>query len=41
MSLVALRAIRHYPWSARFNRGFSAGVGLLGIVWLGQRLLAV
>lgn len=41
IALVALRAIRHYPWSARFNRGFSAGVGLLGIVWLGQRLLAV
>jgi hydrogenase/urease accessory protein HupE len=39
---VALAAFRHakrYPWSATFNRGFSMCVGLLGVIWLGQRVL--
>jgi hydrogenase/urease accessory protein HupE len=40
IALLVLRYTRRYSWSTRFNRGFSAGVGLLGIIWLGQRLLA-
>lgn len=40
IAVVALRYARRYSWSAIFNRGFSAGVGLLGFVWLGQRILA-
>ncbi len=40
MAVLALRYIRHYPWFTAFNRSFSACVGLLGFVWLGQRLLA-
>jgi len=40
IALAGLRLIRRYSWSSRFNRGFSAGVGLLGIIWLGERLLA-
>jgi hydrogenase/urease accessory protein HupE len=40
VAVVALRYARRYAWSAFFNRGFSAGVGLLGCVWLGQRLMA-
>lgn len=39
-AVVALRYAKRYPWHARFNRGFSVGVGLMGFVWLGQRLLA-
>ena len=40
IAVLALRYIRRYPWFTAFNRSFSAGVGLLGFVWLGQRLLA-
>jgi len=40
IAVLALRQVRRYPWFAAFNRSFSAGVGLLGFVWLGQRLLA-
>jgi len=40
LAVVALHYARRYAWYARFNRGFSAGVGLLGFVWLGQRLMA-
>lgn len=40
IAVLALRYARRYSWSAIFNRGFSAGVGLLGFVWLGQRLMA-
>jgi hypothetical protein len=40
VAVLALRYVRRYPWYSAFNRSFSAGVGLLGFVWLGQRLLA-
>lgn len=40
IAVVALRYARRYSWSAIFNRGFSACVGLLGFVWLGQRIMA-
>ena len=40
LAVLALRYARRYSWSGVFNRGFSAGVGLLGFVWLGQRLMA-
>jgi len=40
LAVLALHYVRRYPWFAAFNRSFSAGVGLLGFVWLGQRLLA-
>ncbi len=40
IAVFVLRYSRRYAWSALFNRGFSAGVGLLGFVWLGQRLMA-
>jgi hydrogenase/urease accessory protein HupE len=39
VAVLALRYARRYPWSAIFNRGFSTCVGLLGLVWLGQRLM--
>jgi len=39
LAVGALRYVRQYSWNARFNRGFSACVGLLGFVWLGQRIL--
>lgn len=40
IAVLALRYVRRYSWSPLFNRSFSAGVGLLGCVWLGQRLIA-
>jgi hydrogenase/urease accessory protein HupE len=40
LAAVALRYARRYAWYARFNRGFSASVGLLGFVWLVQRIMA-
>lgn len=39
VALLVLRYINRYTWSRTFSRGFSACVGLLGVVWLGQRLL--
>lgn len=39
-AVVALRYMKRYSWNVLFNRGFSACVGLLGFVWLGQRILA-
>lgn len=39
LAMLAFRYIRRYPWSLKFNRGFSAAVGLLGLVWLGERVL--
>ena len=39
LAMLAFRAIRGFSWSTRFNRGFSAGVAFLGIIWLGQRIL--
>ncbi|MHB8743397.1 MAG: HupE/UreJ family protein [Sulfuricaulis sp.] len=39
-AVTALRYIRNYAWFFSFKRAFSASVGLLAIVWLGQRLLA-
>jgi len=40
LAIVALRYAGQYSWSTQLNRGFSACVGLLGFVWLGQRMLA-
>lgn len=40
IAMAALRYTKRYSWSVFFNRGFSACVGLLGFVWLGQRLMA-
>ena len=40
IAVVALRYTKRYSWSAFFNRGFSACVGLLGFVWLVQRIMA-
>lgn len=39
IALVVLRYINRYSWYPRFERGFSAGVALLGVVWLAQRIL--
>lgn len=39
VAVLALRYTRRYPWNVFLNRGFSAGVGLLGIVWLVQRMM--
>lgn len=39
-AVLALRYVKRFPWYSAFNRSFSAGVGVLGFVWLGQRLLA-
>ena len=39
LAMLAFRGIRKFSWSTRFNRGFSAGVALLGMFWLGQRIL--
>jgi hydrogenase/urease accessory protein HupE len=39
VAVVALRYTKRYSWNIFFNRGFSVGVGLLGFVWLGQRIL--
>ncbi len=39
LAMLVFRAIRGYSWSTRFNRGFSAGVALLGMFWFGQRML--
>lgn len=41
IAVAVLQSARHYPWAASFNRAFSAGVGLLGFVWLGQRVVAM
>lgn len=38
LAMLVLRSIRQYSWSATFNRGFSACVGLLGVLWLVQRI---
>jgi hydrogenase/urease accessory protein HupE len=40
LALLALRYVKRYPWNLRFNQGFSACVGVLGIVWLVQRIVA-
>lgn len=40
LALLVLRYIRRFTWSTTFNRVFSACVGLLGILWLGQRIFA-
>jgi len=40
VAVVALRYTKRYSWNVFFNRGFSVCVGLLGFVWLGQRILA-
>ena len=40
LAVLALCYVRRQSWFAGFNRSFSAGVGLLGFLWLGQRLLA-
>lgn len=41
IAVIALRYIRQYTWFAAFNRVFSAAVGLLAFVWLGQRIFYV
>lgn len=40
IAVAALRYTKVCSWGASFNRGFSAGVGLLGCVWLVQRIMA-
>jgi len=40
VAVLALHYTKRYSWHLTFNRGFSACVGLLGFVWLGQRLMA-
>ncbi|MBI5040244.1 MAG: HupE/UreJ family protein [Gammaproteobacteria bacterium] len=39
IAVVALRYTKRYPWATFFNRGFSTCVGLLGCVWLVQRIM--
>jgi len=39
VAIILVRYVNRYSWYPRFERGFSACVALLGIVWLGQRLL--
>lgn len=41
VAVITLWYLRRFPWHAMFNRGFSAGVGLLGCIWLVQRLMVV
>ena len=39
LAAIVLYYLRHYTWHTKFNRGFSACVGLLGVVWLFQRIV--
>jgi len=39
LAMLALHYVKRYSWSPMFNRAFSACVGLLGLVWLGERVL--
>jgi hydrogenase/urease accessory protein HupE len=39
VAVLALHYTKRYSWHLNFNRGFSAFVGLLGFVWLGQRIM--
>jgi anaerobic C4-dicarboxylate transporter len=39
VAVLALHYTKRYSWHLNFNRGFSACVGLLGFVWLGQRIM--
>lgn len=38
IAVAALHYAKRYSWRATFIRGFSSCVGLLGFVWLGQRV---
>jgi len=40
LAVVALRYTHRYTWNVFFNRAFSFCVGILAVVWLGQRILA-
>ena len=40
VAMLLFRQIHKYSWRLRFERIFSGGVALLGIFWLGQRLIA-
>ena len=40
VAMIAMRYAKRYFWYHSFQRSFSAGVGLLGLVWLGQRIIA-
>ena len=39
VAVLALHYTKRFAWHLTFNRGFSAAVGLLGFVWLGQRIM--
>jgi hydrogenase/urease accessory protein HupE len=40
LAVVALAYTKRYTWNVFFNRAFSFCVGILAVVWLGQRILA-
>jgi len=40
VAMLLFKLIHKYPWRVWFDRVFSGGVALLGVFWLGQRLLA-
>jgi hydrogenase/urease accessory protein HupE len=39
LAMFAFWSIRNYAWTTKLNHGFSAAVAVLGVVWLGQRVL--
>jgi len=39
VALLVLRYLNRYAWYPLLDRGFSACVALLGVIWLGQRVL--
>jgi hypothetical protein len=41
LAMLLFRVIHRYSWGTLFDRVFSGGVALLGVFWLGQRVLAV
>ena len=40
VAMLLFRLIHKYSWRVWFDRVFSGGVALLGVFWLGQRLIA-
>jgi len=39
VAMLLVRYASRYTWYPRFERGFSAGVAVLGVIWLAQRVL--
>ena len=39
LAMLLFWSIRNYAWTTKLNHVFSAGVAVLGVIWLGQRVL--